>query len=155
MLTRAFLSFLEMGSFSEVWQKGGGDLVPPWKKDEDVLIVHRVRARIVMERARSSAPAVLGNIPQMEERYWQKVRDRSPPKKENIFDHAMGDHLLRKADLPLEEVHGCVRGHQDIATDCDGNVIDPLFWSISTMYTVPSLGLLCIILLWMSRSCLP
>ena len=57
-------------------------------------------------------------------RYWQRLRDQDPPLQTNDFDFALGDHLLSKDDLPTEEVHDSVRGHQDLAVDEEGNVTD-------------------------------
>ena len=71
----SFQALPAKGTISQRYGKrGGGDLMPPWKAGEDVLMAHRVRARHVFERARSSTPAVPDNVPKKEKRYWQRLK---------------------------------------------------------------------------------
>ena len=108
--------------------------MPPWKAGEDMLMAHRVRARHVFERARSSTPAVPDNVPKREKRYWQRVRDENPPLQTNTFDYALGDHVLFKNDLPAEEVYDTVRGLQDLAVDDEATPQISNCWITSTTF---------------------
>ena len=76
-------------------------------------------------RSRSSPPSVS----EREKRHWQNIRGMEIPSENQVqniryCDHALGNHVLHRLELPKEEVYDTLRGEMELAVDDEGHATD-------------------------------
>ena len=125
----SFATLPAKGALSKRYGQKGSDTLPPWKAAEEVLIKQRWRSRRVERapatRSRSSPPT----LSEKEKRHWQNIREMEIPSENQVqniryCDHALGNHVLHRLELPKEEVYDTLRGEMELAVDDEGHATD-------------------------------